>query len=134
MRRFELNESDMELVKAAREVLERNYKKGRHTKGAAVRAPSGKIYCGINVEGCAYGPCAEAIALGAALTGGEGTVNTVVTVRKREERFPVVPPCGTCRQLLVDYAPQAFVILAEGEKLYKVPVRELLPESYLTGL
>ncbi len=134
MERFPVDDTDRELIEAAIEVLQRNWRPGRHTKGAAVRGPSGKIYRGINVEGCAYGPCAEVVALGCALSSGEETVRTVVAVRKRGDRFPVVPPCGTCRQLFVDYASGAFVILADDRGFFKVRVADLLPETYRTTL
>jgi cytidine deaminase len=41
-----------------------------------------------------------------------------------------MPPCGNCRQLLLDYAPDAMVILNYKNKLVKVKVTDLLPSPY----
>lgn len=43
----------------------------------------------------------------------------------------VVPPCGRCRQVLLDYFPALKVIVGMGDGLRTVPVAELLPESYV---
>ncbi|MEU6060148.1 hypothetical protein [Streptomyces sp. NPDC047097] len=41
----------------------------------------------------------------------------------------VVPPCGRCRQVLLDYFPGLRVIVGAGDRVRAVPVAELLPES-----
>jgi cytidine deaminase len=70
--------------------------------GAAVRAPSGAIYSGANVENVAYpqGACAEAAALGALITAGGTEIMAVAVVAERVERCP---PCGGCRQRLAEF-------------------------------
>ncbi|MBV9803805.1 MAG: cytidine deaminase, partial [Solirubrobacterales bacterium] len=70
--------------------------------GAAVRAPSGAIYAGANVENVAYpqGQCAEASALGALVSAGECAITAVAVVA---ERLEVCPPCGGCRQRLAEF-------------------------------
>ena len=42
----------------------------------------------------------------------------------------VVPPCGACRENLLDYDAEAFVIVETGSGLRKLPVRALLPMPY----
>lgn len=128
-----LNERDQQLIAAAREVLDRSYRPVRHTVGAAVRAGSGRIYTGVNVEACGYGPCAEPIAVGAAFSNGEQGIEAIVAVRKRGDAYPVISPCGNCRQLLVDYAPDATVILAVDGKTVKARALDLLPGPYISG-
>jgi cytidine deaminase len=125
-----LDNDDLALIAAAQDVLRRNYRKGRHNVGAAVRGPSGRIYTGVNVEACGYGPCAEPIAIGAAFSNGEPLIVAMVAVHKRGDTYPVIPPCGNCRQLLFDYAPDAIVILPDGEGNTKTTVKELLPGAY----
>src|SRR5438094_552668 len=93
---------DRELIAAAREALRRNYRRHRHTVGAALRTASGRVYEGINLDGTAKGPCAEDVALGAALVSGDRDVRGIVAVTKRGRAYPVLSPCGNCRQMLRD--------------------------------
>jgi cytidine deaminase len=134
MRYLHLDAEDQRLIEAARDVLRRNYRPIRHTVGAAVLCSSGRIYTGINVEACGYGPCAEPIAIGAAFTNGERDILAIVAVCKRGDEYPVLSPCGNCRQLLVDYAPGAMVIFDnggdEGGEVLKTQARNLLPGAY----
>ena len=122
------------LIDAAEAALRRAFRPEQHTVGCAVLAASGRIYAGVNIKACGYGPCAEPIALGAAFTAGERGILGVVAVRRTEngEGFRVVSPCGNCRQLLVDYAPQALVILAEGGAVKRATASDLLPGYYRT--
>lgn len=130
MHELPLNEADHELIEAARDVLRRNYRPKHHTVGAAVRCASGKIYTGVNVEACGYGPCAEHVAVGTAFSSGETTFVEIVAVRRRGDEYPLLSPCGTCRQLIMDYAPGAVVIFRHGDRIVKAPVTELLPGAY----
>jgi cytidine deaminase len=43
----------------------------------------------------------------------------------------VVPPCGRCRQVLLDYFPDLEVIVGEGTRTRTVRITDLLPESYV---
>ena len=79
--------------------------------------------------------CAEPIALGRALLEGDGTVDTIVAVRhpKPEEldrELAVVSPCGACRELILDYWPEARIIIKNHNGLVKLPARALLPAPY----
>ncbi len=127
-----LETEDQRLIEAARDVLGRNYRPPRHTVGAAVLCPSGRIYTGVNVEACGYGPCAEPIAIGAAFSNGERHIVAIVAVCKQGEHYPVLSPCGNCRQLLVDYAPEAMVILKNEGRVVKTQARNLLPGAFLS--
>ena len=126
----DVDASDMKLIDAAREALKRAYLPGRHTVGAAVQCPSGKVYVGVNVEACGYGPCAEPIAIGAAFTAGERKIAKIVAVKKIGEHYPVLSPCGNCRQLVFDYSPEAIVIFDTDGKVVKTEARNLLPGAY----
>jgi cytidine deaminase len=60
---------------------------------------------------------AEAVALGRAAER-DGTVRAVATVSRPEpdaDRFPPIAPCGSCRELLADYAPGARVVVPAGD-------------------
>jgi len=126
----ELNSEDQKVIATAIEVIRRNYDGIHHSVGAAVLCKSGKIFSGVNVESCGYGPCAEPIALGAALSNGERDFLTIVAIDGGHPGYPVMPPCGNCRQLLLDYAPDAMVILNFKNKLVKIKVTDLLPAPY----
>jgi cytidine deaminase len=89
----------------------------------------GKVFSGVHLEASVgrVAVCAEAIAIGAAASAGETAIDEIVAVT---ESGDVVPPCGICRELLRDYAPQARVILQVDGELQGVPVSELLPFPY----
>lgn len=129
---LEIDARDKELVQAAVQVIRKNFQEGKHTVGAAVACASGKIFTGVNIETVGYGPCAEPIALGAALGSGEREFTTVVAVSGWSRGELVLSPCGNCRQLLIEYAPEAFIVLPHNGKLHKTRMRELLPSPYRT--
>ena len=133
MRTSQLDARDRELIRLARGVLRRRYRAGRHTVAAAVLGPSGRVYTGVNVEACGYGPCAEPIAIGAAFTNGETGIARIVAVKKRGGGYPVLSPCGNCRQLVVDYSPDALVILRDRGRTVRARAKDLLPGAYLSN-
>lgn len=126
-----LNDKDNELIRMAQGVIVSNYDSVNfnHTVGAAVRGKSGKIYKGINVYSI-HGACAEQVALGNAIAHGEREFVSIVAVRGKEGE-EVIPPCGNCRQILSDYAPNCEVIIStRNNTLGKVLAKELLPYAY----
>lgn len=124
---YDISADDGKLVEAATDVLRRCYRDIRHTVGAAVLCSSGNVYAGVNVEACGYGPCAEAVAFGMAFSNAETEIKSVVAVMQNGE---VLSPCGNCRQLIVDYAPDAMVILNVDGRTVKTQARNLLPGHY----
>jgi cytidine deaminase len=101
--------------------------------GAALLTKSGKIIGGANVESASYGLtcCAERIALFKALTDGQENFIAVAVVA-RCEGGPM--PCGACRQLLCEYAPDAKIFIADSADLKTVKefsVRDLLPSPFV---
>ena len=122
------------LVRAAAKARERAVAPYSKFKvGAALLTRSGEIVTGANVESASYGLtcCAERVALFTALTGGRKDFVAVAVVA----RAPGGPmPCGACRQLLAEYAPNAKVWVADSRALRSVKeftVRELLPAAFL---
>jgi len=101
--------------------------------GAALLTKSGEIIGGANVESASYGLtcCAERVALFSALTSGKRNFVALAVVA----RAPGGPmPCGACRQLLAEYAPDAKVFVADSRKLTAVKefsVVELLPAAFV---
>src|SRR5690242_12789977 len=87
--------------------------------GAALVTKRGEIIGGANVESASYGLtcCAERVALFKALTDGKKDFTAIAVVAKA----PGGPmPCGACRQLLAEYAPDAKVFVADSEDLKAV--------------
>jgi cytidine deaminase len=107
-------------------VLTANYdsRHFKHTVDCAVRAKSGKIYCGVNVYSL-HGACAEQVAIDASITAGEQKFISIVAVRG-ENGDEILPPCGNCRQMLCDYVPDCQVILQTETGIQKTTARELL--------
>jgi len=105
----------------------------RFKVGAALLTKSGEIIGGANVESASYGLtcCAERVALFKALTDGKKNFVAVAVVA-RCDGGPM--PCGACRQLLAEYAPDAKVLVADSSSLKKIrefTVRELLPSAFV---
>jgi cytidine deaminase len=101
--------------------------------GAALLTRGGKIISGANVESASYGLtcCAERVALFKALTEGEKDFIAVAVVAPLAGG---AMPCGACRQLLAEYAPDAKVWAADSRaprRIRTFTVRGLLPEAFL---
>jgi cytidine deaminase len=100
--------------------------------GAALLTPDGDIVTGANVESASYGLtcCAERVALFKALTGRKRRF-TAIAIAARIDGGPM--PCGACRQLLAEYAPEAVVLIADSRSPRRVTessVARLLPEPF----
>ncbi|MBO6891611.1 MAG: cytidine deaminase [Roseibium sp.] len=92
-----------DLRAAAASVRENAYAPYSNFKvGAAMRAKSGKIYVGANVENVSYpvGTCAEEAALAAMIAAGETEVVEAYVIADCAEP---IPPCGACRQRLKEF-------------------------------
>ena len=79
--------------------------------GAALRAASGRVYVGVNVENAAYpaGICAERTALVTAVAAGERQFEAIAIVTDTPEPSS---PCGVCRQMLAEFGVGLKVTLA----------------------
>ncbi|HCA84835.1 MAG TPA: cytidine deaminase [Streptomyces sp.] len=120
---------DHELVRAAAHAARTRCRGDNHTMAAAARARDGRIVTALNACHFTGGPCAELVVIGAAASQGAYDLETVVAVGDRDRG--VVPPCGRCRQVLLDYFPGLRVIVGAADQLRAVPIAELLPKSYV---
>ncbi|MGX1152801.1 cytidine deaminase [Streptomyces albogriseolus] len=120
---------DEELVAAATEVARTRCRGDNHTMAAAARTTDGRIVTGVNAYHFTGGPCAELVVVGAAAAQGAHDLETIVAVGDRDRG--VVPPCGRCRQVLLDYFPALKVIVATPAGLRALPVTGLLPHTYV---
>ncbi|GAQ59544.1 cytidine deaminase [Streptomyces sp. LBUM 1476] len=116
---------DHELVEAAAQLARTRCQGDNHTMAAAGRAADGRIVTALNAYHFTGGPCAELVLIGTAAAQGVYDLKTIVAVGDRDRG--VVPPCGRCRQVLLDYFPGIEVIVGDRA----LPIADLLPESYV---
>jgi cytidine deaminase len=123
---------NLTLIEAAREIAGRfALSEPRLTAGqvgAALRARSGRIYTGICIDlACGIGTCAEHSAIAEMLKHRETEVESIVAVSDSR----ILPPCGRCRELLVQIDARnkgTRVILSESKH---VTLTEMLPHYWL---
>ncbi len=120
----------MTLLAAATQVRQNAYAPySRFKVGAAIRAASGAIYVGCNVENVAYpeGTCAEAGAIAAMVAAGETVIAEVLVIADSPDP---VPPCGGCRQKIAEFAAQDVPVTlctTDGKPAVTMTVADLLP-------
>ena len=98
--------------------------------GAAVRAKSGRIFTGCNVENATFGLtlCAERVAIFKAVSEGERGFDAVAVVA---DTASLTPPCGACRQILWEFCGDAEVVLANlNGKVERYRMSALLPKPF----
>lgn len=104
--------------------------------GACLKAKNGRIFQGCNIENASYpaGNCAERTAIFKAVSEGITEFECIVIVGGKEGgKLEICPPCGICRQVMVEFCdPKKFqIILAESEEKYETYLlKELLPLSF----
>ncbi|MFD2740902.1 cytidine deaminase [Sulfitobacter aestuarii] len=121
-----------ELRAAAAKVRENAYAPYSKFKvGAALRAGSGAVYVGCNVENVAYpeGTCAEAGAIAAMVAAGETRLTGAYVIAGSP--MPVTP-CGGCRQKLAEFgqADMPVVMATTGGVEEQCTLAELLPGAF----
>ena len=124
--------SDQELVKKAFDMHQFSYVPYSHFPvGAALLTEDGRVFTGCNVENAAYGSavCAERTALLKAVSEGCREGWTVRAVAGRGEDY--CWPCGACRQMLYEFAPELRVLAARGDGEYQeASLSELLAHGF----
>ncbi|QNL43744.1 cytidine deaminase [Oscillibacter hominis] len=123
--------TEQALCDAAIAMLDRAYCPYSHfAVGAALECSDGTVFTGCNIENAAYSPsiCAERTAVAKAVSEGHRDfVRIAVAGRGRD----YCVPCGVCRQVLLEFAPEIQVICINGAGESKsFSLRELLPHSF----
>ncbi|MEE2025528.1 MULTISPECIES: cytidine deaminase [Alkalimonas] len=99
--------------------------------GVAVRAISGQIYTGCNVENASYGGtvCAERNAIAAGVVAGVRQFDALMVYTPQEQ---LTPPCGICRQVIAEFFLPDTMIYSSNhkEQLQGWTVQQLLPEAF----
>jgi len=116
-----------EEAKQAREKAFAPY--SRFTVGAALITAQGKIYHGCNIENPSLmmSFCAERAALISALSEGEKDFKALAIVSDSKD---YCFPCGACRQMIAEFAPEVEIYLASAKGIKKFSIKELLPHQF----
>lgn len=129
----DLDPDERELVRAADAARARAHAPySRYRVGAAVRTEDGAIHPGCNIENCSFSltVCAERVALFGSRAHGGSAVRALAIVGPGHAGRPT-PPCGACRQVMHDLAPNARILLATPDGKVEVwRVDELLPRAF----
>ena len=123
--------TEQELMRLAVEMLDKAYVPYSHFPvGAALECEDGTVYTGCNIENAAF-PCticAERTAMFKAISEGNCKFKRIVVAGKSED-FCV--PCGSCRQVMMEFAPEMEVICLNGQgQARSFRLRELLPYGF----
>jgi cytidine deaminase len=127
-----LTKQDKEsLIHLAREARRNAYAPySKYPVGAALRAKSGRVFTGVNVENADFpaGICAERSAVFTAVSEGEREFLAIAVVTENGGS-----PCGSCRQVLAEFGLQTTVLIADahGHLMKETTVRKLLPDAFL---
>ena len=120
-----------ELCQKAMEMLDMAYVPYSHFPvGAALECSDGTVFTGCNVENAAYGStiCAERTAIVKAVSEGYREFVRIAIAGKSKD-FCV--PCGSCRQVMMEFSPEMEVICLNGAGESKTfALRELLPYGF----
>jgi cytidine deaminase len=119
------------LIRAAKQAKRLAYAPYSHFRvGAAIKTRQGKVYTGCNIENSSYGLtiCAERTAIFKAISEGEREF-TAIAVASDDPDY--CPPCGACRQVLMDLAPSVDFIMVNKEGKNKiVRLKDLFPYPF----
>lgn len=120
-----------ELKAVAVAMLDRAYVPYSHFPvGAALECADGTVFTGCNIENAAYSPtiCAERCAVAKAVSEGHRDFVRIVIAGTGPD-FCV--PCGVCRQVLFEFAPDLEVICLSGDgRELSTTLPELLPHGF----
>ena len=125
-----------QLIETAIEQLKYSYTPYSGFKvGAALLAKNGTVYTGCNIENAAYTPtnCAERTAFFKAVSEGVKEFDAICIVGgKNGVLTEYAPPCGVCRQVMMEFCDENFeILLVSDEGCYEVhTLKELLPLGF----
>ncbi|MCL2064276.1 MAG: cytidine deaminase [Candidatus Cloacimonetes bacterium] len=130
LKQTELSIELKNLFDSAKIASENAYSPYSHFKvGAAILCKNGKQFTGCNIENASFGGtiCAERVAICKAVSENEKEFTAIAVYVQSEKLFP---PCGMCRQFMVEFSTDMIVIYGNEQYLEISNIGELLPESF----
>ena len=123
--------TDRKLIDMAAEIMANSYSPYSKFKvGAAVECTDGTVFKGCNIENAAYGStiCAEVSAIASAVSAGKRDFKRIAII---SQGGSYCFPCGSCRQLLSEFAPELEVLCARSDGRYvSYPLTTLFPMAF----
>ena len=125
------DEMKQELGRLAAEMRSRSYIPYSHyAVGAALLTKDGRIFTGCNIENAAYPVtiCAERTAIFKAVSEGARDFEAIAVATEDGQGYP----CGSCRQVMAEFALDMEVMLADaaGNITVETSVSDLLPGAF----
>lgn len=118
-----------ELIAHAMKARKRAYAPySQYKVGAALLGKSGKVYLGCNVENASFGLtcCAERTAIFKAVSEGEQDFEAIAVATTNG-----VAPCGACRQVLSEFAPDLIIYMTNSHgRIKTTSIKKLLPGAF----
>lgn len=121
--------SDEALLSMARQAMERSYSPySGYPVGAALLCADGRVYQGCNIENASFGltNCAERTAVFKAVSEGVTEFTTIAIAAKGSAPWP----CGACRQVLNEFAPEIRVLVTWDGQTDEATLSQLLPYGF----
>lgn len=122
--------SDEQLLALARQAMEKSYAPySGYPVGASLLSTDGRVFLGCNVENASFGlsNCGERTAVFKAISEGCTEFEAIAIASKKSAPWP----CGACRQVLNEFAPNIRVLVTWGEgEVAQSTLKELLPHGF----
>ncbi len=128
MKKYNLNDKDKKLIEEAKRIIIKSHPVkliDTGGVGSALITSKGNTFVGVSLGFyCGIGSCAEYQAIGNMISNGEKEIKTIVAV---EDDGSILPPCGKCREMILQACKKnknAEVIISKDKK---VKLKDLTP-------
>jgi cytidine deaminase len=123
------------LIQVAANLITNRAKEGRHHIACALLTTDGRTFLGLHISAsvgiCSV--CAETIAIGQSQLDGPSSISSIVSLRMNfaSMNYEIVPPCGSCRERIFEFGPQARVLMGGNREVHVVCIGSLLPSPFI---
>lgn len=121
-------ESELRVIEAAETLARTLGSNSNHTVAAAAMDTNNRIHTAVNVYHFTGGPCAELVVIGVAATAEAGPL--VAMAAAGDGGRGLIPPCGRCRQVMLDLHPDLLIAVPTGDGPQMRPIAKLLANTY----
>jgi cytidine deaminase len=127
-----MNMTQQDLFESAKAAMAHSHSPySKFPVGAAIRAKSGAIYAGCNIENASYpeGWCAETSAISQMIVAGDTEISEILVLAEKMDK---ITPCGGCRQRISEFASASTPVhLCDANGVVEtVTIEDLLPKSF----